>query len=81
MRPLSSQALQRAWIIACDATVRHRRTGAERRDPAIHRFREKMDARVKPAHDHGEGVSRMRGSSPRMTMERVSAECAGRAHA
>jgi hypothetical protein len=39
MRPLSSQALQRAWIIACDATVRHRRTGAERRDPAIHRFR------------------------------------------
>jgi hypothetical protein len=38
---------------------RHRRTGAQRRDPAIHCLREKMDARVKPAQDDGEGVSRI----------------------
>jgi hypothetical protein len=44
------------FLVASLPSRRHGRAVAQRREPAIHRFREKMDARVKPARDAGMSV-------------------------
>jgi hypothetical protein len=52
---LSSRSIGNCNRSACDAfPVMLNRFVIARLDPAIHPFRKKMDARVKPAHDGGE---------------------------